>query len=72
MMHNSFNTWQLLKMHMLFLCVCVCVFCHTSQLPDQGSNPCPLQWKCRVLTTGLPRNSQGSSGSRFGGRFLCL
>src|SRR5574337_242618 len=20
--------------------------------PDQGSNPCPLQWKHRVLTTG--------------------
>ena len=24
-----------------------------SQFPDQGSNPCPLQWKHRVLTTGL-------------------
>ena len=23
----------------------------------QGSNLCPLQWKCRVLTTGLPGNS---------------
>ena len=23
----------------------------------QGSNPHPLHWKCRVLTTGLPRNS---------------
>ena len=23
-----------------------------SQLPNQGSNPRPLQWKCRVLTTG--------------------
>ena len=22
--------------------------------PDQGSNPCPLQGKCEVLTTGLP------------------
>ena len=28
-----------------------------SQFPDQGSNPCPLQWKCGVLTTGLPGNS---------------
>ena len=28
-----------------------------SQFPDQGSNPCPLQWKCRV-TTGPPGKSQ--------------
>ena len=28
-----------------------------SQFPAQGSNPCPLQWKCQVLTTGLPGNS---------------
>ena len=26
-----------------------------SQFLDQGSNPWPLQWKHRVLTTGLPR-----------------
>ena len=24
-----------------------------SQIPDQGLNPCSLQWKCRVLPTGL-------------------
>ena len=23
-----------------------------SQLSDWGSNPCPLHWKCKVLTTG--------------------
>ena len=23
-----------------------------SQFPDQGSNPGPLHWECRVLTTG--------------------
>ena len=28
------------------------------KFPDQGSNPCPLQWKCRVLTTGPPGKSQ--------------
>ena len=28
-----------------------------SQFPDQGSNPRPLQWNCRVLTTGLPGKS---------------
>ena len=30
-----------------------------SQFPDQGSNPCPLQWKHRVLTIGPPANSLG-------------
>ena len=25
---------------------------------DQGSNPCPLQWKRRALTTGPPGNSR--------------
>ena len=25
-----------------------------SQFPNQGSNPCPLQWKHRVLAAGLP------------------
>ena len=28
-----------------------------SQFPSRGLNPCPLQWKHRVLTTGLPGNS---------------
>ena len=27
-------------------------------VPNQGSNPCPLQWKRRVLTTGPPGKSQ--------------
>ena len=31
-----------------------------SQLPDQGSNPCPLQQKHIVLTTGLPGKFPGS------------
>ena len=26
--------------------------------PNQGLNPCPLQWKCRVLTTGPPGKSR--------------
>ena len=26
-------------------------------VPWPGIEPCPLQWKCRVLTTGLPGNS---------------
>ena len=28
-----------------------------SQFPDQGSNPCPLRWKPRVLTAGVPGKS---------------
>ena len=28
-----------------------------SQFPNQGSNPCPVQWKCGVLTTEPPANS---------------
>ena len=28
-----------------------------SQFPDQGLNPCPLHWKCGVLTTGPPGKS---------------
>ena len=41
----------------------VCLFCHTVQhstvslFPKQGSNPHPLEWKHRVLSTGLPGNS---------------
>ena len=29
----------------------------TKKFSNQGSNPCPLQWKCRVLTTGPPEKS---------------
>ena len=28
-----------------------------SYFPDQGSNPCPLQWKRGVLTAGPPGKS---------------
>ena len=28
------------------------------QFPNQGWNPCPLQWKPGVITTGLPWKSQ--------------
>ena len=42
-------------------------------VPDQGRNPCPLQWKCRVLTTGPPGKSLGGLKNRnlshsFGGQ----
>ena len=50
---------------LLCVCVCVCVcvcFGHTpwlagSHFPDQGLNPSPWQYKCRILITGLPGNS---------------
>ena len=29
----------------------------SSQLSDQGLNPCPLQWQHRILTTGPPEKS---------------
>ena len=29
-----------------------------SYSPDQGSNPCPPDWECRVLTTGSPGKSK--------------
>ena len=32
--------------------------------PNQGLNPCPLQWKCRVCTTGLPGKFPSSSSDR--------
>ena len=35
-----------------------CVWHVGPELPDQGLNPCPPQWKCTVLTTGPPGNSQ--------------
>ena len=35
----------------------LCAACKIS-VPDQVLNPSPLQWKLRVLSTGLPGNSQ--------------
>ena len=31
----------------------------TWEAPDQGSNPCPLRWMLRALTTGPPGKSRG-------------
>ena len=44
----------------LLICLFVCLFCAPGSMrnfPNQGWNPCPLQWKCRVLTTGPPGKS---------------
>ena len=48
--------WNLLEEY-LYLFLGRTVWHVGSQFPDQGSNPCPLHWKCRVLTTGPPGKS---------------
>ena len=37
-----------------------------SSSPDKGWNPGPLQWKCGVLTTGLPEKSSSLSSCNVG------
>ena len=37
-----------------------------SWLPGQGLNPCLLQWKCGVLTTGPPGKSQEVNFRQWG------
>ena len=41
---------------LLFLFVCSFRSCGIL-VPWPGINPCPLQWKCRVVTAGLPGKS---------------
>ena len=41
-----------------------------SWFPKQGSNPCPLQWKRRVLTTEWPGNFMNLQEKEF--YFFCL
>ena len=42
---------------MLFYFDCA-LECVGSSFPNQALNPCPLQWKLRILTIGLPGKSQ--------------
>ena len=56
---ETFTMWSLVYPSYLFIYI---FFGRTTQhvgswFPDQGSNPCPVQWKCRVLTTGPPGKS---------------
>ena len=40
--------------HFIYLLI-LAVWCSMrDKFPNQGSNPCPLYWECRVLTTGPP------------------
>ena len=57
--HNELACTHHLEMTMIFYFF---FFGHAmqhmgSQFPDQGSNPCLLQWKLRVLTNGPPGKS---------------
>ena len=54
------NMHQLFIYLLLFVCLFVLATPHGMQdlsAPNQGLNPCPLQQKCRVLTTGRPEKS---------------
>ena len=53
----------------LFLCIFLAARHVGPLFPDQGSNPCPLQWKCGVLTTGPPGTRVPEDFS-FGKAFL--
>ena len=48
----------LLLLFYLFIYFFGCTVRHLgSHFPDQGLNPCPVQWKHGVLTTGPPGKS---------------
>ena len=44
----------------LFFFFFLATLCGIWNYLDRGSNPCPLQWKCRVLTTGPPGKSRAT------------
>ena len=46
----TLTTWA----HLSPLCFFLATSCGMRNFPSQGSNLCPLQGKCRVLTTGPP------------------
>ena len=53
--------WNAIRFHLwgifFFFCLGRTAWHVGSYFPDQAWNPCPLQWKCKVLTAGLPGNS---------------
>lgn len=60
---KAYFRWrQFASMGFNFVCLFVCltsphVWLSKSLFPDQGSNPCLLQWKSGVVTIGPPGNS---------------
>ena len=64
--NNCFHGREFFVCLFAFICLSVLLFGHAvqharSQFLQQGSTPCPLQWKCRVLTTGSPSKSLENS-----------
>ena len=60
------NPFFLKRQHFIYLFIYVFMYvwlrheaCRSLVPPDQGSNPCPLQGKCGVLTTGQARKVPG-------------
>ena len=53
-----------------FFFFCCATWLAGSYFPEQGSNPCPRQWKHGVLNSGPPGNSQASSLSTLTFPFL--
>ena len=49
-------TYIFLKCLFIWLCWILVAACGI-EFPDQGSNPGPLHWECKVLATGLPGKS---------------
>ena len=62
---QGWQIWPVKKHTFLFLIYfgVLCARFAASQLPDQGSNPCLLQWKHGALTTGQPGNFRNKSFS---------
>ena len=63
-------TQQFLSKEIVFIDLLIYSFGHAawfvgSQFLDQESNPGPWQWKCSILTTEPPGNSQGNYLQQF-------
>ena len=54
---NSCSLWHWDLLLLLFYLWPHCMAWWGILFPDQGWNPCSLQWKLRVLTTGIPEKS---------------
>ena len=55
--YDQYTKISFISFFFFFLFLAVPRGLRESQFPNQGSNSCPVQWKCGVLTTGLPGNS---------------
>ena len=60
--HSLISRFYFLNFSLFFGCITWCVW---SYFPNQGLEPGPLHWKCRVLTTGSLWKSPFSSSIFF-------